>query len=214
MPNNTPLQPSASLFSGISSLFRKNRPLQLLLILLLFSTASWGTNGLTLKSGKPFCEAYKCSHILPEADNFQQSKAISLPVIEALKEGKVFAYIFLSTDLVDIPAYSGKPMVTLIAISPEGTILNAEIVHHSEPILLVGIPESVLGVFMAQYIGKHVADKFEITSGGTLSQGADKAEGASQHSDASEIGENIPIDMITRDSHRHLARRLPTQNLG
>ncbi len=197
MPNNRHLQPPASLFPGISSLFRKRQYLQLLLILLLFSSPGWGANGLTLKDGKPFCEAYKCSHILPEADSFQQSKTISLPVIEALKGGKVFAYIFLSTDLVDIPAYSGKPMVTLIAISPEGTILNAEIVHHSEPILLVGIPESVLGIFMGQYIGKNIADKFEITSGGTLSQGADKAESEPQHGKASGAGGNVPIDMIT-----------------
>jgi len=198
MPKNTHHQPLASLLSSISSLFHQNRYRLLLLpILLLLSGASWSGNELTLKDGKPFCEAYKCSHLLPSADIFQQSKTISLPVIEALKGGKVFAYIFLSTDLVDIPAYSGKPMVTLIAIDPKGFILSAEIVHHSEPILLVGIPESVLEVFMAQYIGKHVADKFEITSGGTLSQGADQAEGGSQHSDASKVGGNVPIDMIT-----------------
>ena len=169
----------------------------LLPILLLFSTASWGASGLTLKDGKPFCEAYKCSHLLPNAAIFQKSKTISLPVIEALKGGKVFAYIFLSTDLVDIPAYSGKPMVTLIAIDSKGTILNAEIVHHSEPILLVGIPESVLEVFMGQYIGKNVADKFEITSGGTLSQGADQTTNGAQKHEALEVGGNIPIDMIT-----------------
>ncbi len=197
MPINIHHQPTAHLLSAISALFRKGHCTQLLLILLLFSATSWSATGLKLKDGKPFCEAYKCSQILPEADSFQPSEATSLPIIEALKGGKVFAYIFLSTDLVDIPAYSGKPMVTLIAIDPKGTILSAEIVHHSEPILLVGIPESVLGIFMAQYIGKHVADKFEITSGGTLSQGADQLEGGSQQSDSSKVGGNVPIDMIT-----------------
>jgi len=196
MPKYILPQLLASFFSSLANCAQKSRYPLLLPILLLFSTLSWGTNGLTLKDGKPFCEAYKCSHILPNADAFQQSKTISLPVIEALKGGKAFAYIFLSTDLVDIPAYSGKPMVTLIAIDPKGTILNAEIVHHSEPILLVGIPESVLEVFMAQYIGKNIADKFEITSGGALSQGADKIEGAQQNK-TSEVGGNVPIDMIT-----------------
>jgi len=198
MPKNIFFQPLASLFSVIFSTAKKSQQLLLLLpILLLLSTTSWATNGLTLKDGKPFCEIYKCSHILPNADTFQQSKTVSLPVIEALKGGKVFAYIFLSTDLVDIPAYSGKPMVTLTAIDPKGTILNAEIVHHSEPILLVGIPESVLEVFMAQYIGKNVADEFEITSGGALSQGADQTTNESQESETLEVGGNVPIDMIT-----------------
>ncbi|MFC1747643.1 4Fe-4S binding protein [Pseudomonadota bacterium] len=169
----------------------------LLAMLLLFSGASAANNGLTLKKGKPFCEAYNCSHILPSADIFQQSKTISLPVIEALKGGKVFAYLFLSTDLVDIPAYSGKPMVTLIAIDANGKILNAEIVHHSEPILLVGIPESVLEVFMAQYIGKNISDHFEITSGGVLSHGADQKVEASEKHEIVEVAGHVPIDMIT-----------------
>ncbi len=169
----------------------------LLSALLLFSSANWATNDLTLKDGKPFCQPYKCDQILPEADSFQQSKNIALPVIEALKGGKVFAYIFLSTDLVDIPGYSGKPLVTLIAIDPKGTILHAEVIHHYEPILLVGIPESVLGVFMGQYIGKNIADKFEITSGGALSKGVAHGKNTAQQSETSEIGGNVPIDMIT-----------------
>ncbi len=169
----------------------------LLAFVLLYSSVS-GASGLSLKDGKPFCELYECSKILPEADSFQQSKSISLPVIEALKGDEVFAYIFLSTDLVDIPAYSGKPMVTLTAIDTKGFILSAEIVHHSEPILLVGIPESVLEVFMAQYIGKHVSDTFEITSGGALSQGAAHVGSGdvSKQTVLTEDG-NVPIDMIT-----------------
>lgn len=183
---------------NISGSGYRHQHLQLLLpILLLISCANGAASNLTLKDGKPFCQAYNCSHLLPTADIFQQSKTLSLPVIEALKSGKVFAYIFLSTDLVDIPAYSGKPMVTLVAIDPKGFILSAEIVHHSEPILLVGLPETVLEVFMAQYIGKNVADTFEITSGGMLSQGADQTDKKTQHSQPSEAGQNIPIDMIT-----------------
>ncbi len=165
--------------------------------ILLFSSLSGANDGLTLKEGKPFCDIYECSHVLPEADSFQQSKNTSLPIIEALKGGKVFAYLFLSTDLVDIPAYSGKPMVTLTAIDTKGYILSTEIIHHSEPILLVGIPESVLEVFMAQYIGKHVSDTFEITSGGALSQGAAHTESDSAQKTVLTADGNVPIDMIT-----------------
>ncbi len=186
------------IFNIVMRLFRKGNSLYLLcLFLLLFSLISEANNSLTIKDGKLFCQEYKCSHLFPTADLFQQSETISLPVIEAIKGGKVFAYVFLSTDLVDIPAYSGKPMVTLIAIDPKGFILSAEIVHHSEPILLVGIPETVLEVFMGQYIGKHVTDKFEITSGGMLSQGADQTIEKTLNSHTTQVGGNVPIDMIT-----------------
>lgn len=177
--------------------------LQLLLAaVLLLASAGGMSAGLTLKDGKPFCEAYKCSEILPDAEGFRQSEAMALPVIEALKGGEVYAYLFLSTDLVDMPAYSGKPMVTLAAIDPKGVILKAEIVHHSEPILLVGIPESVLPEFMGQYIGKSVSDQFEVTSGGSLSMGADKAGDIRQVAQVQEEataegGRIVPIDMIT-----------------
>jgi len=174
----------------------------LFLILLMVASVAESANGLTLKDGKPFCEAYKCSEMLPEAESFRQSEAIALPVIEALKGGEVYAYLFLSTDLVDMPAYSGKPMVTLAAIDPKGIILKAEIVHHSEPILLVGIPESVLPEFMGQYIGKSVSNQFEITSGGSLSLGADKAKDEPGHGEAEQATSSsgatiVPIDMIT-----------------
>ncbi len=125
-----------------------------------------GATELTLRDGRPFCQAYACGALLPEAEAFRTSTATTLPVIEALRDGKVYAYLFLSTDLVDIPAYSGKPLVTLIAIDPQGIVLKAVVVHHNEPILLVGLPETVLNDYLAQYIGRSILDRFAIVSGG------------------------------------------------
>jgi NosR/NirI family transcriptional regulator, nitrous oxide reductase regulator len=78
-------------------------------------------------------------------------------------QGKeLVGYVFLSTDIVDIPAYSGKPVVTLIGMDTEGIIVGTRILRHSEPILLLGIPEEVLTKFVNQYLGKFVGDKIEI----------------------------------------------------
>ena len=72
---------------------------------------------------------------------------------------KLVGYVFLSTDIVDIPAYSGKPVVTLIGMDTKGIITGVKVLKHSEPILLLGIPESALTKFIGQYVGKFAGDK-------------------------------------------------------
>ncbi|MCG3146387.1 MAG: hypothetical protein HONDAALG_04423 [Gammaproteobacteria bacterium] len=79
-------------------------------------------------------------------------------------EQTLIGYVFLSTDIVDIPAYSGKPVVTLIGMDTRGIITGVKILKHSEPILLVGIPEEELTRFTRQYVGKFVGSKIEVGS--------------------------------------------------
>lgn len=78
---------------------------------------------------------------------------------------ELIGYVFLSTDVVDIPAYSGKPVVTLLGMDTKGIITGVRVLRHSEPILLVGIPESELTKFVEQYLGKFVGAKIEVGSG-------------------------------------------------
>jgi NosR/NirI family nitrous oxide reductase transcriptional regulator len=87
------------------------------------------------------------------------------------QDRQMVGYVFLSTDIVDIPAYSGKPVVTLIGMYPQGIISGVRILKHSEPILLVGIPEGELSKFIAQYVGKFAGAKIEI---GKSSAGDDR----------------------------------------
>ncbi len=68
----------------------------------------------------------------------------------------------LSTDVTDTPAYSGKPVITLIGLTPQGNFAGIKILKHSEPILLLGIPESALVKFNNQYLGKFVGANIEI----------------------------------------------------
>lgn len=160
--------------------------LLLLLAFLTGFTAPAFSEQLMLRHGRPFCQAYDCAQLLPEAEGFRVSETTAIPVIEALRNGEVYAYLFLSTDLVDIPAYSGKPLVSLIAIDPKGTILGARVVHHNEPILLVGLPHGVLNDFLDQYEGRHILDRFEIVTKG--------ARGSTESQDS---GQPVQIHMIT-----------------
>jgi NosR/NirI family nitrous oxide reductase transcriptional regulator len=78
---------------------------------------------------------------------------------------KLIGYVILSTDITDTPAYSGKPVVTLIGMDIQGKFVGIKVLKHSEPILLLGIPESALLKFNQQYIGRSVADKIEVGPG-------------------------------------------------
>ena len=111
------------------------------------------------------CANLPCKEVLPGADSFSERKGKPTYVEAYRSEGgdkQLIGYVFLSTDIVDIPAYSGKPVITLIGMDTKGIITGTKILRHSEPILLLGIPENVLTKFVNQYLGKFVGDKIEI----------------------------------------------------
>ncbi|WP_407295241.1 transcriptional regulator NosR [Stutzerimonas zhaodongensis] len=66
---------------------------------------------------------------------------------------QVLGYAFQSINVVDIPAYSGKPINMHVLLDPKGMIVDAYVLEHHEPILLIGIPEEQLHAFTAKYQG-------------------------------------------------------------
>lgn len=122
-----------------------------------------------LQTSPKMCDYAPCSDVLPTATSFSERKGHP-SYVEGYKleqgEKKIVGYVFLSTDVVDIPAYSGKPVVTLIGMDTKGRFTGARVLKHSEPILLLGIPESALINFINQYVGKYVGDRIEIGKNG------------------------------------------------
>lgn len=124
-----------------------------------------------LSTDPDLCAYVPCKDVLPGADSF--SPRMGKPAyVEAYRSQdgaaggrELVGYVFLSTDIVDIPAYSGKPVVTLIGMDTRGVITGVRILRHSEPILLLGIHESELTKFIRQYLGKFVGDKIEVGKG-------------------------------------------------
>ncbi len=119
-----------------------------------------------LATAKDMCALVPCVDVFPGAKSFSE-RIGQPPYVEAYGEvvagkKKLLGYVMLSTDITDTPAYSGKPVVTLIGMDLKGRFVGIKVLKHSEPILLLGIPESALLKFNDQYIGKSVADKIEI----------------------------------------------------
>ncbi len=71
---------------------------------------------------------------------------------------RLLGYVFFTDHVMPVPAYSGKPIRTLVGFNLAGKIVGVEIVKHEEPILLAGVSEQELTNFKNQYLGQY-ADK-------------------------------------------------------
>ncbi|MCB1676553.1 MAG: regulatory protein NosR [Halioglobus sp.] len=85
-----------------------------------------------------------------------------LPVQAVMRGDELLGYVFETDDIAPIPAYSGKPVNLLEGIDPAGRIVLAEVLKHSEPIMLVGIPEEKLQNFARVHTNFSVRDNPKI----------------------------------------------------
>ncbi|MCA1770507.1 MAG: FMN-binding protein [Halomonas sp.] len=99
--------------------------------------------------------------VFPEADAVGEP-IDEPPVVPVLRDGETVGYVFETNDIAPIPAYSGHPVNMRVGMALDGRITGVEVLDHSEPIMLVGIPETVLDDFVGQYSGKSVHQKVRV----------------------------------------------------
>lgn len=105
-------------------------------------------------------------------------------------------YAYQSLDFVQTPAYSGKPLNAMVVLDNEGTIRFAKVIHHDEPILLVGIPESKMHDFTDQYAGLKADQR--VTVGGTSTERKVAVDGLS----GATVTVMVINEVIMRTAHR------------
>ena len=88
-----------------------------------------------------------------------------IPVVPILKGSELLGYAYITSDFVSTTGYSGKPIHVLVAIGMEGKLLRAELVEHSEPIVLIGIPDSKIRALTETYKGLDIVA--EAAAGGS-----------------------------------------------
>ncbi|AEV63002.1 NosR [Pseudomonas ogarae] len=120
-------------------------PLGLFVLLLLFT-------GLAQARDYGDIQQQRIHHVLSQTDAISEPDG-PFKVRKLSAAGKVVGYVFQSLDVVDIPAYSGKPINVQVILDPAGVILDAYVLEHHEPILLIGIAEEKLHAFSARYSG-------------------------------------------------------------
>jgi hypothetical protein len=99
--------------------------------------------------------------IFPDADTFGDFGGTP-PAAPVTRDGAQIGYVFFTNDLLRVPAYSGRPINTMIGMDMDGRIAGLAIVQHEEPILAVGITEERLARYVDQYRGKSAHDKIVI----------------------------------------------------
>ena len=126
------------------------RPLSYGLIILLCLVLG-GFSGLQAKDYDGL-EQQRVDAIFPGSDKLSEPAGeFKVRTISTGKE--VLGYVFQSQDVVDIPAYSGKPINMQVILDTHGVIQDAYVLEHHEPILLIGIPVEKLHAFDAKYKG-------------------------------------------------------------
>ncbi len=96
------------------------------------------------------------SDIVPGADGFGPIRD-DLAAAPVLKAGETIGWAFVTSDFVSTTGYSGKPIHTMVAIGLDAKILGVRLLKHSEPIVLIGIPDAKMKALAADYAGLDLA---------------------------------------------------------
>ncbi|MDR5653636.1 4Fe-4S binding protein [Xinfangfangia sp. LG-4] len=88
-----------------------------------------------------------------------------VPVAPVLRGGETIGWAFITSDFVGTTGYSGKPIHTMVAVDTAARVIGVQLVKHSEPIVLIGIPEARIKKMAEEYIGLDLVA--EANSGGT-----------------------------------------------
>jgi len=132
----------------------------LMAICLLSSTA--------VSFGEPligkFLDKVVIGELVPGADSFGQLRT-DIPVVPALKNGETIGHVFLTSDFVTTTGYSGKPIHIVMGVDDKATVTGVKLVKHSEPIVLIGIPDAKIRAVTQKYAGLDLIKEAE--SGGS-----------------------------------------------
>lgn len=131
----------------------------------------------------------------PEVTRFEPREG-NRAIQELYAGDELKGYAYQSLDFAQTPAYSGKPLNAMVVLDTEGSIRFTKVIHHDEPILLVGIPESKLHAFTDQYAGLKADQR--VTVGGTSTERKVAVDGLS----GATVTVMVVNEVIMRTAHR------------
>ncbi|PKP73122.1 MAG: regulatory protein NosR [Alphaproteobacteria bacterium HGW-Alphaproteobacteria-6] len=103
-----------------------------------------------------FLDEVPAGELIAGADGFGAMRG-DIPVAPILKAGETLGWAFVTSDFVGTTGYSGKPIHVLVAIGPDAVLRAVRLVKHSEPIVLIGIPEARVRALTESYAGLDIA---------------------------------------------------------
>ncbi|MDI3326512.1 4Fe-4S binding protein [Pontibacterium granulatum] len=138
----------------------------------LLTTAFWAAVLLVMMSSQPAAAMEK-----PLPDNMKASIQAIFPKVTRLGEpeqnppvvpvyqlNELLGYAFRSTDLSNLPGFSGDPIDLLVGIDTQGKFVGVHVLNHHEPIFMHGLGEGPMFDFIYQYTGRSVKERIIVDS--------------------------------------------------
>ena len=127
----------------------------LLCILFLFASIAAPASAQSPVIGQ-FLGQVSPSELIEGADAFGHIRD-DLPVVPVQSGGETVGWAFVTSDFVGTTGYSGKPIHVMVAIGQDAVLRAVRLVKHSEPIVLIGIPEAKVQALTTSYAGLDIA---------------------------------------------------------
>ncbi|MGJ8527397.1 4Fe-4S binding protein [Maritalea sp.] len=140
-----------------------------LILAILMLAIALNATAATAQTTRPVLEKFlpkiEARFFAPEATGFGEIRP-DVPLAPIMKGDEVLGYAFITSDYVGTTGYSGKPIHVMVAIDLDGKLFGAELVKHSEPIVLIGIPDSKIKKLTASYSGLDIVKEAELGGSG------------------------------------------------
>jgi len=111
-----------------------------------------------------FLTEIEAADLAPGATGFGPLRE-DAPVAPILKGDETIGWAFLTSDFVGTTGYSGKPIHVVAGVDQDAVLTGVRLVKHSEPIVLVGIPDAKVRRLTEGYAGLDL--KAEAQAGGS-----------------------------------------------
>ncbi len=124
--------------------------------------------GLAFALAPGRCAAGNEETLVPDAQRIARLlPGPGVPTVERIDDGvpgwtvrhgeTIAGYVGSTWEIAGSVGYSGRPLDVLVAVSPDGHIAGAELVHQSEPVLTLGISEADIAAYVAGFRGYDLA---------------------------------------------------------
>lgn len=140
----------------------------------LVLTLSWAAPAHAANRLPTYLEEVKPSELFADADRFGTPVG-EPPIAPVLRGDEVLGFAYLNSDFSSSIGYSGKPIHIVVGIDQKGVIRGFKLVHHDEPIVLIGIPEAKVVASMNALLNK---DLGRVASGAEMPPQVDIVSGA------------------------------------
>lgn len=140
----------------------------------LVLTLSWAAPGHAANRLPTYLEEVKPGELFAGADRFGTPVG-EPPIAPVLRGDEVLGFAYLNSDFSSSIGYSGKPIHIVVGIDQKGVIRGFKLVHHDEPIVLIGIPEAKVVASMNALLNK---DLGRVASGAEMPPQVDIVSGA------------------------------------